>query len=397
MRPSESSFNDFLRFFAVAFLSGGCALIALVVFVDPYGIYGMPRLPGMNMVKPGPTRYQTEIKHQNAVAGNPRLLIFGNSRADIGFDPSAIPAESGPGYNLAIAGTGLSVSAKQLRDIVQAGIYPQTMIVGVEFIDFLQNGSSPAVTPVAAKPDEHGPDFWRFDTLFSLLSVKDAIQTLRIQHDAGAPTIAPTGFNPLKEYLVHVRNDGYPKIFRQRAQENAANFQRKSKGRLELGDFNYLREMVSTAIAGGADVKLLIYPYHAQMLAQFEQYGLWPLFEEWKRHLVDEIASIKREHPSARITLTDFSGFSAYNCDIIPQEGDRKTVPRWYWEGGHFKKQLGDLLLERLMVERPRQNAFGFALDEKTLTSNQVRIAAERAECVARQPALFLPPAPIQR
>ena len=82
---------------------------------------------------------------------------------------------------------------------------------------------------------------------------------------------------------------------------------------------------------------------------------------------------------------------------IIPQEGDRKTVPRWYWEGGHFKKQLGDLLLERLMVERPRQNAFGFALDGKTLTSNQVRIAAERAECVARQPALFLTPAPIQR
>jgi hypothetical protein len=33
----------------------------------------------------------------------------------------------------------------------------------------------------------------------------------------------------------------------------------------------------------------------------------------------------------------------------VPQPGDTRTELQWYWEAGHFKKSLGDLLLANML------------------------------------------------
>ena len=155
-----------------AFLSAGAlATCALVVIVDPYGLYGLVHRPGFNAVKPGLSRYQVQIKHQHALRLRPRVLILGNSRAEIGFDPAApaFAAARGAVYNLAIPGTGLGTSASQLTHLLAAGVQPRTVILGVEFMDFLELPSAPGST-VAATPA--GAPFWQFDALFSLASVR---------------------------------------------------------------------------------------------------------------------------------------------------------------------------------------------------------------------------------
>ena len=391
---TASPFKSYLITLALL-LAGGVLLVgAFVAIVDPYGLYGVVQRANFNAVKPGLSRYQSQIKLAHALRRQPQFVILGNSRAEIGFDPRASALSAlGAGYNLAIPGTGLATAASQFAQLRQAGVRPRTVIVGMEFIDFLNPAVPPVASPavVAASPPQSRAG-WRFDSLFSLASVKDAVHTLRIQHDGEAATLSADGFNPLLEYGAHARQDGYHKMFTQRAQESAANLRRKSTRGLATEDFQLLRTFLLAMAATQADVKLVIYPYHAQMLAMFEAAGLWPLFEEWKARLVQEIDAVRQRYPEAQITVTDFSGYGVFNCERIPAARERDAATRWYWEAGHFKKALGDLVLRRLMAPQesvPGGARFGVLLDGASLESNRERIAQERGPCAAAQPSLF--------
>ena len=394
MKLATFVFPTFLRSLVASMLAGVVLVMVLVVVVDPYGLYGLIKRPGFNAVKPGLTRYQFQIKEAQAVALQPRIVILGNSRAEIGFDPAApVFAGAGAGYNLAIPSTSVFMSTQQLTDLAVAHVRPQTVILGVEFTDFLRPAVSPPERAHEAAPaPARGPLFWKFDALFSLTSVKDALRTLQVQHNAEASVMTAQGFNPLQEYRRYVREDGYHNIFAQRAQESAAVLRSKSTSAFGDSDFPGLRAFLTKAADSGADIKLVIYPYHAQMMALFESAGLWPLFEQWKRGVIVEVAQLRRQRPGVRIELIDFSGFGPYNCEAIPRADQPSAETTWYWEAGHFKKALGDVVLQRLMTGAPGaapDPAFGMALDAASEAANRARIAAERATCAAAHPDVF--------
>ncbi|NVI84166.1 hypothetical protein [Janthinobacterium sp. BJB401] len=389
---SRPSYARYLSILTLVLLSCACLVCVFVYIVDPYNLYGVARRENFNAVKPGLERYQSQIKHEHALRLRPRFIILGNSRAEIGFDPraAAFGAMQGAGYNMGIPGTGMATAISQFGQLTQAGIKPGTVIVGLEFIDFL----TPAIAPPARAeaPSSHLPGFWRFDTLFSLASVKDAVKTPLIQHDKAAFTIEPSGLNPALDYGAHAVRDGYDKVFRHRAQKSAARFVTMSKTDFADGDFQSLHDFLLAMSATQADIKLVIYPYHAQMLTLFEGAGLWPLFEEWKQQVVQEVAAVKEKNPSASISVTDFSGFGPYNCEPIPTQQQRHASTRWYWEAGHFKKALGDIVMQRIMTQKggaPDDGQFGMPLTSATLAANRDRIAAERRACEAAQPAMF--------
>jgi hypothetical protein len=49
--------------------------------------------------------------------------------------------------------------------------------------------------------------------------------------------------------------------------------------------------------------------------------------------------------------LWDFSGYNDFSTEAVPAPGDKKSATRWYWESGHFKSSLGDLILARIYDE----------------------------------------------
>ncbi|PIF12699.1 hypothetical protein [Janthinobacterium sp. 13] len=390
---TRPSYRRYLSTLVLVLLSCACLVCAFVYIVDPYNLYGAVRRENFNAVKPGLSRYQSQIKHAHALRLQPSFIILGNSRAEMGFDPraAAFGAMQGDGYNMGIPGTAMATAISQFAQLTQAGIKPGTVIVGIEFIDFLKPAVAPPVRTEASSG--HVPGFWRFDALFSLASVKDAVKTPFIQHDRAAFTIAPSGLNPALDYGAHAVRDGYYKVFKHRAQKSAARFVKMSKADFADGDFQAMHDFLVAMSATQADIKLVIYPYHAQMLTLFEGAGLWPLFEEWKQQVVLEVASVKKQYPSARISVTDFSGFGLYNCEPIPTQQQRHASTRWYWEAGHFKRALGDIVMQRVMTQKdgvPVDGQFGMLLTGATLAANRDRIAAERSACVAAQPEMFL-------
>lgn len=372
--------RTFLRTVLLTLAMGSAACAAFVVVVDPYGLYGAVNRAGLNAVKPALTRYQEEIKASIALRSGAANYIFGNSRAEIGFDPDTW----GNAYNLAIAGSVMDTVISQIATMRAHGVQPASAIVGMEFLNY---ADAPRRARAVAPEVPADRAFWRFDTLYSFASLKDSVRTLRIQHDDYAESMSPRGFNPLREYLAYARVDGYHLIFQRRAEENAATYLRKARAGFSPDqarrDTRRILDMLADA---GADTKLLIYPYHAQVLLLFEETGLWPWFEAWKAILAQEVEAARARHPGAHILLADFSGFGVRQCEAIPASGS-PAATQWYWEGGHFKKALGDALL-RALATGEGYDGMGMVLDMAALPANRARIAHERAACLAARPGL---------
>ena len=400
--------GQFRRFLAIAggaTLCGALACAALVVAIDPYRLYCMPERPGLNADKTQPQRYQYEIKTANARAAHAELLILGNSRAEIGLNPDdpLVAATGLSPYNLALAGTRLHTAREQLGALAAAGQHPKHVIVGVDFLDFPVDPAAPAaLAPPARQSGLLAELPWRFDTLFSVDSVIDAVKTVRMQGAADALSMSDKGFNPLREYRQLAREEGYYPLFRQRAADYAKRFERMpgalvSNAGHSSREWDALGGVLEQAVRAKARIDLVIYPYHAQLLFLLEKAGKRALFDAWKALLAERLATLQRDHPTARVALWDFSGYGARQCEAIPAKGDRNTNTEWYWEGGHFKEALGHLMFARMLAPvgavggapSPEGETFGFALTAANLDANNARMARERAACVAANPALF--------
>lgn len=382
------SHRSYLRTLAQSMLVGIGLVTALVVLADPYDLFGIVRAPGVNDKKPVPYYFRNEIKLARAQQVDATQFLVGNSRVEVGFDPAS-PQFGGSAYNLGLAGTGTSVAVGQLAYLRNSGVQPVRVVAGVDFHDsLLRPGERAGVWNTPPMPASSWR--WRFETVFSLGAVRAAAATLAMQGNGEAETMTPRGLNPLHEYAGFVRNDGYYKIFRQRAEEGAAMLVQRARHGLDReGARKSVRALldVSAGDNPGAEVHLLVYAYHAQLLAMYEASGVWPLFEEWKSILQEEAEAARVRHPQARIAVHDFSGFGEFNCEPIPPPGKGGST-RWYWEAGHQKPALGEEMLRRMLTSQPA-DGFGMELTAQSAERNRQRIAAERAQCLASQPGLF--------
>lgn len=364
-----SIWRVYLRVMLVTLLAAVAAVGAINAFIDPLGVFDSPRIPGLNATKPYLDHHREFARWQSARRACASVGIFGNSRAEIGFDPGN-PAFAGHGltaFNHAIPGTGVNMAYRQLNWLRNAGCAPKTIILGVEFFDFLGSGamsgrSAPRSVPMPSADFR----FWT-EVVFSLTGLRDSINTILLQRDRHAATITPLGFNPLANYIPEVETSGHYVLFRQRAEENLKNWLRKepritSPGGGQSADYAGLEAFLSTAAKSADTVHLVIYPYHAEIRLMMERLGLGGLFAEWKRSMLSIADRLAAEGISVQVW--DFSGIHDFTLEPIPPRGDHRTQMRFYWEAGHFKKALGDHVVARLLGEN---SDFGVRLQEQTV------------------------------
>jgi hypothetical protein len=390
MQPHPQTPHRWPTYLAWFFSTATLLVLACAAFnyaVDALGIFGAPRVAGFNAIKPHLDHHRELSRWQAARRVCAPAGIFGNSRAEIGLDPEhpALVAQGGA-FNHAIPGTGLETSQQQLNWLKAAGCSPRTVVLGVEFFDFL-GGSAPAAD---GKPGS-AP---RIDasaiaeTLLSLSALGDSLTTLALQRSANPATITPRGFNPLLNYNAEVKQSGHHALFRQRATENLKNWSRKPR-RLLTGqggpssDQLALESFLRTATASADTVHVVIYPYHAQIRLMMVRLGLSEMFTEWKASIVATAQRLSTD--KVRIQVWDFSALSTQTLEPIPPAGDRQTRLQHYWEAGHYKKELGDQMLGQMLASQP---GFGKLLDPAMLQAWLEQDQARVRELLAQPSAL---------
>ncbi len=351
--------TGYLRYLSVAVLGLMAVALGINWLVDPYGLY---RAYGANDWKPHAATQGALVKPYQVLKQSPRTLILGNSRAEVGFDPKdeSWPKQLLPVYNLALPGTGARVE-RLLFEHVIAKHRIETVLLGVDFMDFLMRADAvipdPGLSGRLLVTAEGKPNNMRWlhvlqdgtVTLASLDALLHSMDTVRQKGGTNIAHLTPEGFNPMYDYERIARSEGYYNLFRQRDVENLRAYLRRPKnlylkGTASSPAFDDISRILRGARERGIQVQVVIYPYHAHLLEIFRLAGFWELFEDWKRELVHRVEADGRDHA----VLWDFSGYHAYAREAVPAPSDRKTTVKWYWEAGHFKKELGSEVLKRL-------------------------------------------------
>jgi len=360
------------------------AVGAFTYAVDPYAIHGQPRVTGFNAKKPYAYTHATRAKRALASAARPRLLLLGNSRMDIGFDPESplLPEPDRPAFNFGIPGQALASDYRNL--IATPGLdRVQHLVIGLDFQDFAFDGNDRP----QARPSTGGTpsplDLMR--TNFSTTALVDATLSVLRQDSPYTNSMTALGASTAAKHAGFVRLEGHHALFHQRNLENLRAYLRRPRqvqspdGRL-APSFVYLDWILEWARAREVRVDFLIYPYHAQLLELLHHTGHWAAYEHWKRLLVRRV-----EHAGGQVRLWDFSGYHEMVAEPVPAPGDTRTRMQWYWEAGHFKSTLGDLMLARMLDGRA-EPAIGVRLHPGNIEQIIARIHEQRRQWRAMRP-----------
>jgi hypothetical protein len=376
------------RYFAAA--ASAAAVFALLtallsVAVDPYWLWNTPTVAGMTEMKPRATQHMFRAKTALLSRQPPTTLLLGNSRIEVSLDPqSAVwPDAMKPVFNAAIAGTPPTSAYMILRDEMQVHV-PKTIIVGVDFPDFLGRLAQDQAIPIgdvpAVNPARAAWQMWqdRLETSFTVDALLDSIMTLADQRPEVSRTMRRDGFNPLNDYRVIARREGYHALFASKNSDYEAQY-----GRLPPYDFSkpyqnaqirYFAGIVRLALAHDTHLIVVIHPYHRQYLDLLTKIGMWDTFESWKRSIVSVAARESEDNPGL-VQIWDFSGYNAFTTEPVPRAGDTRTSMQWYWEAGHYKRELGDHVIARVTGQ---SSDFGRRLTADNIDSVLGEIREER-------------------
>jgi len=383
----------YLKFWLILTASLLTLTAGINLIVDPYGLFRLVDSAGFNQIKPTAGKHGRMGKAYQVLLIRPHGLILGNSRAEVGFDPThqAWAPDVRPVYDLALPGTDTYDSVMYLRHVLenQKANPPRLVVWGIDFMDFLVDAKASRPHRKAGQQDSRlltNEDGTRnpgraFQVMkdyaastFTLRALSDSIATLVAQHQAYPEDLSSLGSNPMRDYIKITADEGAWSVFRQRDLANTQSFLRRPRDIFDENGassppLDDLRQVIRLCREHGIQLHLVIYPYHAHLLEVFRLTGHWPAFEAWKRAVLHVAYGEAVARGLPPVPLWDFSEFDAYTEEPVPPRGDRKATMKWYWEAGHFKRELGDLVLDRVLSAPGAPEGFGTLLTPTNIES----------------------------
>jgi hypothetical protein len=350
-----------------AFLVTCLSAATINLVVDPYGLFGTPRISGFNAIKPAASDRVRFVKGYYADRANVRTIISGNSRPEMGLDPLSTcwRLDERPVFNTGIPGASLSQQIQLIEHAAQTSQLRRAFL-GLDLVDFFVDPNAPSTRRSrGVQVSTAGPNLrvdavgeanrvyqWRrikdwLTGLFSLETLADSVATIAQQSVADLADRRPDGFNPARDYWPIIRHEGQAVLFDQKSAEVVRMFSAPGLavyqgGRPWSSTFDALARFLVWAKANQIQITLFVNPYHADYLAAIKLTGSWDLLEDWKRGLV-KVAS---KHG---VTLWDFNAIDHRTAEAPPEAGDLKSSLVWFWEPAHYRREYGELMLASML------------------------------------------------
>jgi len=329
--------------------------------VDPYGFLAAPTREDFNLHKPAFFANLRMCKPAAVRRAQPTSLILGSSTAEVGLDPRHPAWKGETVYNFGVSGATMIEVDRYLRHAHAARPLRRVVLLLDLFMFNVhyRRGREAALDEELAAG--LGASFDRFAAaLCSLKALEDSWDTIDYNRQnvgrQDAAQYLPEGQHPpsfLEHQLargqraafVRCEQDYITRIFVPPPARQFSFSAPRADGTLE-DTFDYFRAAVAYCRAENIELICVVSPCHARMGEAIAAAGLWPQYELWKRTLTEIVAA----GDSADIRLWDFSGYNFAAVEDVPPEGDTQSRMQWYWESIHFRKELGDLLLERVLL-----------------------------------------------
>ncbi|QXP89256.1 hypothetical protein [Methylococcus capsulatus] len=364
------------------------ALATFCYLVDPFWYNRKVSIPGFNAVKPEFKRYERHVKPQIVRRERPAALVFGNSYAEIGFDPLH-PALTRSdrherGYNFGLAGADWERVYCSVRFALEYAA-PKRMVIG-----FQPGHPFPAVDcRVLMAEMEHLPVA---ALLLSGKAIKASLRTVKGQRRM--PTHTAEGLfyytrfevdeverrfrADFARYLANLRPDA-PCLLKPRAAVVPPDFD-PSLGTTIPADLAGLQDLVDRLARAGVETRLVAYPVHALRAEADIACGFADL--RWEA-LLSVARTVRAADPEGRwAEVWDFQG---YDPDLLEPIRDNQT--RLWQDVGHFNFEFGNRLLDRMFGLG--EEGFGSRVEPAAVPALRAAFFRDRATFLESHPGFM--------
>jgi len=361
--------------------------------VNPFSVFDTPAIPRFNVNKPDYVSYLRLTHAYRVERLKPECILLGTSRTGRGLVPAHPALANWKCYNMALP----AMSMYEMRRFLQhaQAVQPQKLVIlALELRIFnpeSDTDTSDAFFDSRLRVDSDGhrqfnlfsaqlPDL--ASSLVSMSALQASITTVRKQSWV-KDTLAPDGYwEPLTERWDHAKT--FLVYTRKSAQQFKVMQQNEDVFRKNLEE---LRLLLRETYGRSTEVKLVIHPSHVWHWQTLWLSDLWPRFETMKRQLVSINAEEAVRAGRKAYPVWDFSG--AYGPALEPIPARQGETMRWFWEPVHYKRALGNVLLNRVMdvdMNDPELADFGVRLDEAGLEDHLTRLRTLQEAYAANHP-----------
>lgn len=331
------------------------SLATVNVLIDPYVIFDMPRIAGLNARKPAVRTQQPLMKAEEVVREKPRTVLLGSSRVDIGLDATytAWSPEFRPVYNLALPGGSPYTALRYLQHVV-AEKPPAVVMLGLDFEYFLSKDllaarwQLPDSEEARLAVDDDGrlneKRRWRrardlFNGAVSFDALMDSASTLYANVTGESHDIASGSW---LTNAKHMWGAPVPSAYFIAMNLLALGAKGSAEDARVVDDVKAILDLCSQH---GIRAVLFINPVHADDLETIDLLGYWTLFEDWKRQMLALAGDGSERNPYAAVQIWDFTGYGRYTTEPVCEGACELT---WFWDSFHYTPALGNLVIRAL-------------------------------------------------
>ncbi len=381
-------------FLTVVVVAAGISLFNW--FINPMGVFDGARVAGVNLVNGNMALYDRQFSAWRIVDDKPDGLILGTSRAAVGLRPDHPGWEAETVFNSAFSASSAYLNYRYFQHAMATRPLKQ-VVLGLDFVAFnagLAGYSTFDESFVRVTADGRTvPDYFlvkQFQSLYSLEVAKLSLKIIRENRTPKARELALDNYKPPLSPGGMMQPDSFLQAFwkphRDRAYSTLAGYRSNlwapvqgmwsgAPGERKLVE-SY-RQLLRASYEAGVDMRLFISPSQVYLYEGLDAFGLWQRWEDWKRVMVRINEEEAERAGVAAFPLWDFSGYNRFSRVTAPDEAGKDNGFEYFWDPGHYRIRLGDLILDRVLAGK-RIEGFGVLLDSQMLDSHLADIRADR-------------------
>lgn len=345
-------------------------VVLLNLFMDPYGVWNSPTLYRVNAHKTEKYTHQRIFRALDLERLKPKEIFLGSSRAFFGLDPKYYRTLTGKNaYNLGLNATNTAEELAYLEHAIYNQPNLEEVVIALDFYSFNAYNEGRADFSADRLNKRHITLDDTLNTLLSWDACKASWDTLSYNREhPDTPLVEENGL--LTDAGIkrsHVLNLTVKETFDRELSTYLYSKQFFGSYKLTMDKY---RELIRLCQEKNIKVVAFISPAHATLWEAIKAAGLWPVFEEWKREV------------SALTPVWDFSGYND-----ITTEPMSETMQN-YWDSSHYKKSVGNLVLDRMFNPKPDKvpTNFGILISPDNIDAHLAKLRQDQADWDKKNP-----------
>lgn len=330
--------------------------VVLNYIVDPYNIYDT-KIVDLKKVK-----IKSKIRLHKIFSVKkikPASVVLGTSRSESGYNPEH-EYFAQPSYNLAISGGSMYENLMNFKLALKQGNLKQVLLVA----DYRMFNS---ITQTQI------PDFLSYFTkskfayILSIDMLKDSLKTMTKQKRGRA--YLDNGQRGHDFFLAKVKKEGgHLKMMNKNEKEYYKNYPTDYHYKdTKNSSFKDFEELLKLAHDNDIKLDIIFGPSHIRQWEALDYYLGYKNWLQWKKDIVqitEKMAYTKDKQP---YKIYDFATYNDITSEPVPTDEDENM--KYYWDSGHYKNELGLMVLDVLNNTAKYKN-FGVELNPNNIDSH---------------------------